>query len=156
MEPLAFDTAINCGHKLCESADQAAALDRVRCPTALVAMTARAAEPRGLTVGTDTWSWCRSPSRAAHAWLASREPCLVRPSYTPTGLSGSHLGAVIVAHTAADDGVVVCYEADELDPVRHTGWSVIATGMARLVRDPDAITGYQQVLEPWGPAGWTM
>jgi len=61
----------------------------------------------------------------------------------------SHLGAAIVAHAAANDGVVVCYEADELDPVRHTGWSVIATGMARLVRDPDAITRYQQLLEPW-------
>lgn len=61
----------------------------------------------------------------------------------------SHLGAAIVAHAAADDGVVACYEADELDPVRHTGWSVIATGMARLVRDPDAITRYQQLLEPW-------
>jgi hypothetical protein len=61
----------------------------------------------------------------------------------------SHLGAAIVAHAAADDGVVVCYEADELDPVRHTGWSVIATGMARMVRDPDAITRYQQLLEPW-------
>ena len=31
----------------------------------------------------------------------------------------SHLGAAIVAHAAADDGVVVCYEADELDPVRR-------------------------------------
>jgi Pyridoxamine 5'-phosphate oxidase len=48
----------------------------------------------------------------------------------------SHLGAVIVAHAGTEDGVVVCYEADELDPVRHTGWSVIATGLARLVRDP--------------------
>ena len=61
----------------------------------------------------------------------------------------SHLGAAIVAHAAADDGVVVCYEADELDPIRHTGWSVVATGMARLVRDPDAITRYQQLLQPW-------
>ncbi len=61
----------------------------------------------------------------------------------------SHLGSAIVAHAAADDGTVVCYEADELDPVRHTGWSVIATGMARLVRDPAAIARYQQQLEPW-------
>jgi hypothetical protein len=45
--------------------------------------------------------------------------------------------------------VVVRYEADDLDPVRHTGWSMIATGMARPVRDPDAITRYQQLLEPW-------
>lgn len=61
----------------------------------------------------------------------------------------SHLGSAIVAHAAADDGAVVCYEADELDPVQHTGWSVIATGMARLVREPAAITRYQQLLEPW-------
>jgi nitroimidazol reductase NimA-like FMN-containing flavoprotein (pyridoxamine 5'-phosphate oxidase superfamily) len=61
----------------------------------------------------------------------------------------SHLGSAIVAHAAADAGAVVCYEADELDPVRHTGWSVIATGMARLVRDPAAIAGYEQLLEPW-------
>ncbi len=26
---------------------------------------------------------------------------------------------------------------------------MIATGMARLVRDPDTITRYQQLLEPW-------
>jgi len=61
----------------------------------------------------------------------------------------SHLGAAIVARAAADDGTVVCYEADDIDPVRHTGWSVIATGMARLVREPAAITRYEQLLEPW-------
>jgi hypothetical protein len=61
----------------------------------------------------------------------------------------SHLGAAITGHAAAGDGAVVCYEADDLDPVRHTGWSVIATGMARLVREPAAITRYQQLLEPW-------
>lgn len=61
----------------------------------------------------------------------------------------SHLGAAIVSRAAADDGTVVCYEADKLDPVRHTGWSVIATGMASLVREPDALARYQQLLEPW-------
>jgi nitroimidazol reductase NimA-like FMN-containing flavoprotein (pyridoxamine 5'-phosphate oxidase superfamily) len=61
----------------------------------------------------------------------------------------SHLGAAIVARAAADDGTVVWYEADELDPVRHTGWSVIVTGMARLVRHPAAFSRYQQLLEPW-------
>jgi hypothetical protein len=43
---------------------------------------------------------------------------------------------------------VVCYEADDLDPVRHTGWSVIATGLARLVGEP-AAARYQPLLEPW-------
>jgi nitroimidazol reductase NimA-like FMN-containing flavoprotein (pyridoxamine 5'-phosphate oxidase superfamily) len=60
----------------------------------------------------------------------------------------SHLGAAIVSR-AADDGAVVCYEADDIDPVRHTGWSVIATGMARLVREPAVIARYEQLLEPW-------
>ena len=59
----------------------------------------------------------------------------------------SHLGAAITAR--ADAGAVVCYEADDLHPVRHTGWSVIATGLARLVQEPDAIAHYEQLLEPW-------
>ena len=42
----------------------------------------------------------------------------------------SHLGAAIVSHASAPDGAVVCYEADQIDPGRHTGWSVIATGVA--------------------------
>jgi len=59
----------------------------------------------------------------------------------------SHLGAAITSR--ADAGSVVCYEADNLDPVRHTGWSVIATGLARLVQEPNAIAHYEQLLEPW-------
>jgi hypothetical protein len=61
----------------------------------------------------------------------------------------SHLGAAIVALSGERDGAVVCYEADDIDPVRHTGWSVIATGTARLVRDPAVIARYEQGLEPW-------
>lgn len=60
----------------------------------------------------------------------------------------SHLGSAITGH-ASRDGAVVCYEADDIDPVRHTGWSVIATGIARLVTDPDAASRYEQALEPW-------
>ena len=60
----------------------------------------------------------------------------------------SHLGSAITGHSSRD-GAVVCYEADDINPVQHTGWSVIATGMARLVTDPDAISRYQQMLEPW-------
>ena len=44
---------------------------------------------------------------------------------------------------------MVCYEADELDPVRHTGWSVIVTGMARMVPEPAAVARYERLLEPW-------
>lgn len=61
----------------------------------------------------------------------------------------SHLGAAIVGHAATEDGTVVCYEADDIDVERHTGWSVIATGTARLVRDPDVMARYEQRLVPW-------
>jgi len=61
----------------------------------------------------------------------------------------THLGASIVSHTADTNGVVVCYEADDLDPIRHTGWSVIVTGLATLVKDPQAIGRYSTQLEPW-------
>lgn len=61
----------------------------------------------------------------------------------------SHMGAAIVYRAASGGGTVVCYEADELDPVARTGWSVIATGMAQLVRDPDVIARYRRKLEPW-------
>jgi nitroimidazol reductase NimA-like FMN-containing flavoprotein (pyridoxamine 5'-phosphate oxidase superfamily) len=60
----------------------------------------------------------------------------------------SNLASAITGH-ASRDGAVVCYEADEIDPDQHTGWSVIATGMARRVTDPDAISRYQQALDPW-------
>lgn len=60
----------------------------------------------------------------------------------------SHLGAAITG-SASRDGTVVCYEADDIDPVRHTGWSVIATGIARLVTDPAATARYRELLEPW-------
>jgi nitroimidazol reductase NimA-like FMN-containing flavoprotein (pyridoxamine 5'-phosphate oxidase superfamily) len=61
----------------------------------------------------------------------------------------SHLGAAIVKHAASDDGTVVGYEADDIDVERHTGWSVIVTGLARLVRDPAVVAHYEQQLQPW-------
>jgi hypothetical protein len=77
----------------------------------------------------------------------------------------THLGAAVASRAAAlagtagaagtaggaedDPGSVVCYEADQLDPARHTGWSVIVTGLARLVTDPGAIARYADALEPW-------
>ncbi|TVZ06136.1 pyridoxamine 5'-phosphate oxidase family protein [Trebonia kvetii] len=76
----------------------------------------------------------------------------------------THLGAAIASRATAgtagaavgpegsraeDPGSVVCYEADQIDPARHTGWSVIVTGLARLVTDPGAIARYADALHPW-------
>jgi nitroimidazol reductase NimA-like FMN-containing flavoprotein (pyridoxamine 5'-phosphate oxidase superfamily) len=69
----------------------------------------------------------------------------------------THLGAAIASRAVKQQpdsqgkppGSVVCYEADDLDPVRHTGWSVIATGLAQLVTDPADVARYSTAVEPW-------
>jgi uncharacterized protein len=51
------------------------------------------------------------------------------------------------------DGVIVAFEADELDPAACLGWSVTVTGRAALVTDPETIALYRAVLlVPWAPA----
>jgi len=59
----------------------------------------------------------------------------------------SSLGSGITG--AAGDGMVVAYEADAIDPDSRTGWSVVVTGRARLVEDPDDLARYEEILEPW-------
>ncbi|MFD1545784.1 pyridoxamine 5'-phosphate oxidase family protein [Nonomuraea guangzhouensis] len=60
----------------------------------------------------------------------------------------THIGAAIVS-AVHDDGVVVAYEADAIDPVSHLGWSVIVQGRAVLIRNPAEIARYQCLLRPW-------
>ncbi|GHF55711.1 hypothetical protein GCM10010218_41570 [Streptomyces mashuensis] len=58
-----------------------------------------------------------------------------------------HSGAALLGPARA--GAVVAYEADEFDPERRTGWSVVVTGEARLVEDPALQQRYRAALEPW-------
>ena len=66
---------------------------------------------------------------------------------------------LIVLRTAADTtvarkvhDVIVAFEADDLDPVTSSGWSVLITGRAARVADPELIARYRKVpLEPWAP-----
>ncbi|WP_327371734.1 pyridoxamine 5'-phosphate oxidase family protein [Streptomyces sp. NBC_01217] len=48
-----------------------------------------------------------------------------------------------------DRGVVVAYQADDIDPQTHLGWSVVATGYCRAVTDPEALMRYQRLIRPW-------
>lgn len=68
----------------------------------------------------------------------------------------THDGAALTARAQKADGagVVVAYEADVIDPDTHLGWSVVATGYARLVTDPAELARYQELLVPW--TGHTM
>ncbi|MEU5410337.1 pyridoxamine 5'-phosphate oxidase family protein [Nocardia asteroides] len=45
--------------------------------------------------------------------------------------------------------VVVAYAVDDIDPVRRTGWSVMVTGFARTVTDPERVARYERLLRPW-------
>ncbi|MFJ5726700.1 pyridoxamine 5'-phosphate oxidase family protein [Streptomyces paradoxus] len=70
------------------------------------------------------------------------------------GLDGD--GAVVLRTSAASelvraiDGAVVAFEADDVDPVRHSGWSVVVTGAAVVVTDP----AEHQRLARTVPASW--
>lgn len=51
---------------------------------------------------------------------------------------------------AATRNAVVAFEVDDIDPVDHTGWSVVVTGVARPVVDPDD----RAALDEMGIARW--
>ncbi len=57
--------------------------------------------------------------------------------------------AAITSELRAEDGTVVAYEADVIDPADHLGWSVIVVGVARRVTDPDVADLYLRLLRPW-------
>ncbi|WP_406446899.1 pyridoxamine 5'-phosphate oxidase family protein [Streptomyces sp. NBC_01613] len=63
----------------------------------------------------------------------------------------THEGAALTSHAQEADGrgVVVAYEADSIDPNTHLGWSVVVTGYARLITDPDELARYRLMLRPW-------
>jgi len=53
---------------------------------------------------------------------------------------------------AALRGTVVSVEADDIDRMYHTGWSVLVTGMAELITDPHDIDLVRRLpLQPWAP-----
>ncbi len=54
---------------------------------------------------------------------------------------------------AAAAGAVVAFEVDDFDAMYHSGWSVVVTGPAMEVTDPDDLARIQQVRLPhWAPA----
>jgi hypothetical protein len=68
----------------------------------------------------------------------------------PTGYRLTRLapGAALGA-AAGGPGVVVAYEADQIDPDTHVGWSVVVTGLAHLATDPEQVARYKGLLTAW-------
>jgi nitroimidazol reductase NimA-like FMN-containing flavoprotein (pyridoxamine 5'-phosphate oxidase superfamily) len=57
---------------------------------------------------------------------------------------------------AALEGTVVAFEVDDFDPVDHSGWSVVVTGMAHVLDDPDDLDRLARAPIPrWAPEGDT-
>jgi nitroimidazol reductase NimA-like FMN-containing flavoprotein (pyridoxamine 5'-phosphate oxidase superfamily) len=55
---------------------------------------------------------------------------------------------------AATCNAVVAFEADDMEPMSHTGWSVVVTGVAREVTDPSTLADLAAAHVPrWAPAG---
>ncbi|WP_236794999.1 pyridoxamine 5'-phosphate oxidase family protein [Amycolatopsis sp. GM8] len=57
----------------------------------------------------------------------------------------SHTGATLDSSI----NTVVAYEANDIHPDEHTGWSVVVTGIARKVTNRDAVARYEHLLRPW-------
>ncbi|MEQ1785765.1 MAG: pyridoxamine 5'-phosphate oxidase family protein [Acidimicrobiales bacterium] len=54
---------------------------------------------------------------------------------------------------AAAVNAVVAFEVDDMDPMTHTGWSVLVTGLASEVTTPSARARLDQAQIPyWAPA----
>ncbi|MFP5369160.1 MAG: pyridoxamine 5'-phosphate oxidase family protein [Actinomycetes bacterium] len=55
---------------------------------------------------------------------------------------------------AAIDNAVVAFESDDFDPLYHSGWSVVVTGVAREVTDPGELHAMRSApVARWAPQG---
>jgi uncharacterized protein len=55
---------------------------------------------------------------------------------------------------AAVRNAVVAFEVDDFDPIDHSGWSVVVTGVAREVTDHDELASLRNApLTRWAPKG---
>ena len=64
------------------------------------------------------------------------------------------LGDPAITNAASTErGVVVAYEADDIDVVSGSGWSVLVVGLARLIEDPQEAARYRQELRALEPGG---
>jgi hypothetical protein len=61
----------------------------------------------------------------------------------------TRLTSAISTAIRSADGVVVAYEADSIDPQGRTAWSVVVTGRAYTLTDPEQVLRYEQLLHPW-------
>ena len=55
---------------------------------------------------------------------------------------------------AATRNAVIAFEADDIEPFSHTGWSVVVTGEAQEVTEPGALAEIRRIgIAFWAPSG---
>ena len=107
--------------------------------------------------------------------MLDREECLALLAQATLGRVGVTIGALpsvvpvnyrlvgdeVVIRTgagtkldAATRNAVVAFEVDDMDPVEHTGWSVMVTGVAReVVGETEAAELLRHQVPHWAPNG---
>jgi pyridoxamine 5'-phosphate oxidase-like protein len=68
----------------------------------------------------------------------------------------SHPDSAITNRADHGRGSVVLYEADDIDPLTRTGWSVTVTGLARRIEDPVQVAHYKELLHPWAAGNMSV
>jgi len=61
----------------------------------------------------------------------------------------ARLGGIVEGEDEREDATVVAYEADRLDADSRLGWSVVVTGVARRVSDPELLARSANLVSPW-------
>jgi nitroimidazol reductase NimA-like FMN-containing flavoprotein (pyridoxamine 5'-phosphate oxidase superfamily) len=61
----------------------------------------------------------------------------------------TRLTSAISSAMQSTERLVVAYEADSFDSQTRTGWSVVVTGHAETLTDPDTVARYERLLHPW-------
>jgi nitroimidazol reductase NimA-like FMN-containing flavoprotein (pyridoxamine 5'-phosphate oxidase superfamily) len=120
----------------------------------------------------DAWTWSGLDRNGLE--VLGRAECLSLLAHATLGRVGVTVGALpavlpinyrlvgdrIVFRTsggtkldAATRNAVVAFEVDDVEPVSHTGWSVLVTGIAREVTDPAELEVLESANVPrWAPS----
>ena len=120
--------------------------------------------PPGSWRSTATASRSSTPPNASGSWPASTFgrigvtyaalPVILPINYRYVDGSIIFRTAAGAKLEAAACGSVVAFEVDSIDPLTHSGWSVVVTGVASPVTDRDEFDRLEAAAVPrWAPSG---
>ncbi|HEX6488293.1 MAG TPA: pyridoxamine 5'-phosphate oxidase family protein [Candidatus Dormibacteraeota bacterium] len=84
------------------------------------------------------------------AFVVDGKPQIVPVNYLANEASVTFCTQPGTKLSAVAAGAEVAFEVDESRPMRHSGWSVVVTGTAREVTDPEELTALRHgPLKSW-------